>query len=168
MEETFDIVLICIYRVNRRKLSKIPLTLFPVLSRLEYLNKSQEVFTFYTRGGRGGDTLRVQGFTREVTGKETGGNELAPPVANCCGGRGNILRRTCKCLAAAAKRLKPLGFWRWLDKCSDCHSRCKDTKKIAELQEKSVIFNQQPVIKIRYFSWKVCRCRFFFVPLHTN
>ena len=55
--------------------------------------------------GERGNTPRVQGFTREVTGKETGGNELAPPVANSCGGRGKFLRRTCEYLAAAAKRL---------------------------------------------------------------
>ena len=70
-------------------------------------------------GDKGGNTPRVQGFIREVTGKETGGNELAPPVANSCGGRGKFLRRTCEYLAAAAKRLKPLDFWRWLTRRSD-------------------------------------------------
>ena len=61
-------------------------------------------------GEKGGNTPRVQGFTREVTGKETGGNELAPPVAKSCGGRGKFLRRTWQYLAAAAKRLGFLGF----------------------------------------------------------
>ena len=60
--------------------------------------------------GKRGNTPRVQGFTREVTGKETGGNELAPPVANCCGGRGNILWRSCECLVAFVKRLEPWAF----------------------------------------------------------
>ena len=92
--------------------------------------------------GERGNTPRVQGFTREVTGRETRGNELAPPVANCCGGRGKLLRRTCECLAAAVKRLKLLGFWRWLTRRSDCLSRCKDTKKIADMQEKrALLFN---------------------------
>ena len=87
-------------------------------------------------GGERGNPPRVQGFTREVTGKETGGNELAPPVANCCGGRGNILRRACECLAAAAKRLGFLSaeieFLREIFR--------KDTKKIAEIQGKLALF----------------------------
>ena len=31
-------------------------------------------------------------------------NELAPPVAKSCSGRGNILWQACECLAAGAKR----------------------------------------------------------------
>ena len=31
-------------------------------------------------------------------------------MADRCGGRGNILWRACECLAAAAKRLKPVGL----------------------------------------------------------
>jgi hypothetical protein len=66
---------------------------------------------FYTRGKRG-KSPREQGFRRDVTGSERQGNQFAPPVANCCGGRGNILWRACEFLAAAAKRHKTFGFWR--------------------------------------------------------
>ena len=89
-------------------------------------------------GGEGGNTPRVQGFTREVTGKETGGNELAPAVANSCGGRGKFLWRTCECLAAAAKRLSLLAFGVGRMDDATAFSKCKDTKKKAKMQEKSL------------------------------
>ena len=66
----------------------------------------------FSLGPEGGRGPREQGFRRDVTGSERQGNQFAPPVANCCGGRGNILWRACEFLAAAAKRHKTFGFWR--------------------------------------------------------
>ena len=54
------------------------------------------------KGEKRGNTPREQGFTRGVTGRETEGNELAPPVANSCGVRANVLRRSPKDLAFLA------------------------------------------------------------------
>ena len=81
------------------------------------------------KGEKRGNTPMEQGFIRGVTGRETGGNELAPPVANSCGGRGKFLRRTCECLAAVAKRLGFLGFWRWITRRSNCTNLLQRYKK---------------------------------------
>ena len=45
-----------------------------------------------------------KGFEYVETGRGDGSNELAPPVAKSCSGRGNILWRTCEYLVATAER----------------------------------------------------------------
>ena len=64
--------------------------------------------------------------------------DIAPPVANCCGGRGKFLWRACECLAAAAKRLSLLAFGVGRMDDATAFSKCKDTKKKAKMQEKSL------------------------------
>ena len=56
-------------------------------------------------GVKGEKSREEQGKLRGRKGIDTACNKFAPPVRISCSGRGNILRRACEYLAAAAKRL---------------------------------------------------------------
>ena len=93
-------------------------------------------------GAKGEKSRGEQGKLRGRKGIDTACNKFAPPVRISCSGRGNILRRACEYLAAAAKRLRILFLFPqggrtkvWGQRSKAFYfSDCKDTKKMAEMQ----------------------------------
>ena len=104
-----------------------------------------------------------QGKSAVVTGRDTACNEFAPSVATSCGGRGNILWRTCEVLSAIVERQ---AFIVYLKKgvkgypfCPYVERTYKGTKKLGKMQVKMsfICINLAFYSLIRTFAPKLIR-----------